>query len=138
LPTVTASDEHPYVIASRNPNEALAVSTLPRCINGVASLPLADITVEAGELPSAIGIFGRFKTLSFRFGRPIAPVRVWAQDLLADEAVDITRRVVLGEDTLLLDGKLIEEIGLAAATADDPSLPGLVLKLITNPSIKLV
>jgi hypothetical protein len=55
---------------------------------------------------------------------------VWAQDLLADEAVDITRRVVVRGNSIILEGELIDDIGLACATADDPSLPGLVLKLV--------
>lgn len=132
LPVVTSYNEPPFVVAARNPNGALAVGTLPRCINGVVTLPLADIIVEAGEPPTYIGIFGRFKTLAFHFTTPIGPVQVWAQDLLADNAVDITRRVIAGEDSILLDGKLIEGMGLSAATADDPSLPGLALRLETG------
>jgi hypothetical protein len=129
LPFVPSSGELPYVVASRNPNGAVAIGALPRCIGGVPLMPLAEVVVEAGEPLSPIGIFGRFKTLTFRFPSPISPTRVWAQDLLADEAVDITRRVIIRGNSIVLEGKLIEAIGLACATADDASLPGLVMKL---------
>ena len=132
LPTVVTGGEPPYVVASRNPNGALAIATLPRCIEGAASLPPADILVEAGELPARIGVFGRYRSLEFRFNRPLAAPRIWAQDLLSDAAVDITRRVVMIENSLRLDGGLIDEIGLSAATEDDPSLPGLVLGLSSS------
>jgi hypothetical protein len=50
-----------------------------------------------------------------------------AQDLCGDEATEITRLVQSDGDALILPGRLIDRIGLAAATPGDASEPGLLL-----------
>jgi hypothetical protein len=132
LPIVACEGEPPFVVASRNPSGATAVATLPRCVDDKTQYPLADVTLEVEDSDQPIGVFGEFRTLTLRFAHAPASPRVWAQDLLADEARDVTARVKFTDRVMILDGALINELGRAAATADDPSGPGLILKLETS------
>ena len=132
LPMVACEGEPPYVVASRNPNGATAVATLPRCADDKTQYPLADVTLDVQDADRPIGVFGEFRSLTLRFSHALASPRVWAQDLLADEARDVTKRVRFADRSMTLDGALINEIGRAAATAHDPSGPGLILKVETS------
>ncbi len=132
LPIVACEGEPPFVVASGNPSGTTAVATLPRCVDDKTQYPLADVTLDVQDPDRPIGVFGKFRTLTLRFSHALASPRVWAQDLLADEAQDVTARVRFTDRSLILDGALIDEIGLAAATAHDPSDPGLILRVETR------
>ena len=132
LPIVACEGEPPFVVASRNPHGATAVATLPRCVDDKTLYPPADVTLGVQDGDQPIGVFGKFRTLTLRFSHALASPRVSAQDLLADEAQDITQRVKVSDHAIILDGELISEVGRAAATAQDPSGPGLILKLETQ------
>ena len=56
--------------------------------------------------------------------------RVWAQDLLGTEAVDITDAVKLGNGEVYLSGQLIHQLGTQCAHSGDLSDPGLLIRLI--------
>jgi hypothetical protein len=111
---------------------------LPRNVCRVPDKPLAvshalaDVTLDIQNPDRPIGVFGEFRTLTLRFSRALVSPRVWAQDLLADEAQDVTDRVRFTDRSMILDGALISQVGLAAATAHDPSGPGLILKVETS------
>jgi len=129
LPEVTASGEKPFVVASRNPNGAISVAMLPRTLAGQehkVHFP-ADIRLDAGDGQNPIGVFGRCSSLTLSFSEPVSGKRLWMQDLAGDAAVDITDRVQWVNNNLRLDGTLLAEIGLSAATPGDLSEPGLVL-----------
>jgi len=130
LPEVTVPDKGPapYVIASRHPNGAVSVATLPRISPGRgAYFPLADVSIEIANSASPIGIFGRYKSLTLNLPAELSTPRVLAQDLAADSAIDVTGKVKLEGNKIILSGKLIEKLGLAAASTNDLSEPGLVL-----------
>ncbi len=129
LPRVACDGEPPYVVASKNPNRAVAIAVLPRCLHSKEERPLADVELDLDDIVHPIGVFGKFRTLTLRCPPAFPAKRVWAQDLLADEAEDVTKRVRFKGDTMILDGPLINEVGLSAATKDDPSDPGLVLRM---------
>ena len=133
LPEVTIPDAGPapYVIASRNPNGAVAVATLHRVSPGRgAYYPLADVTVDVPHISAPVGIFGRYRSLTLKFPADLGPCRIYAQDLAGDRAADITTEVNLGRSSITLPGRLIENIGLADASPGDLSEPALVLKII--------
>jgi hypothetical protein len=90
---------------------------------------LADITLAIGKLTGPIGIFGRYKTLTLTFDVPLTNHIIFAQDILDNQAKDITVEVLINGNTLTLPGKLIEKIGLERATPGDKSDPGLVISL---------
>jgi len=126
--------ELPFVVASRNPNGALTIATLGRTICTDPTdrkywTPLADITLVAGKLAGPIGIFGHYKTLSLTFDVPLIGHTILAQDILDNQAKDITVQVRIDGNTLTLPGKLIDQIGLEKATPGDKSDPGLVISI---------
>jgi hypothetical protein len=133
LPEVTIPDAGPapYVIASRNPNGAVAVATLHRISPGRgAYYPLADVTVDVPDMFAPIGIFGKYRSLTLRFPADPSQYKIYAQDLAADTATNITKKVTHSAGKITLSGDLIEKIGLAAASPGDLSEPALVLKII--------
>jgi hypothetical protein len=128
LPEVRAEGEPPFVIASRNPNGAVAVGTLGRMsIEKSWHFPLAQVSLKVEKAGNPIGVFGHYKSLTIQFDQAIGKRRIWAQDLAADRAADITSQVKVLGARLILDGALIDKIGLSAATEDDLSDPALVL-----------
>lgn len=127
LPKVHLLGEQPYVVAARNTNGTTAVAALPRCCQSQRITPLADVEIELADLSQPVAIFGKFRSLTFRLPSSVKIQRIWAQDLLANQAVEITAQVRGGEGALILDGTLIDEIGRQAASLADPSDPGLVL-----------
>lgn len=131
LPKVTADGgEIPFVSASRNPNGAISVASYGRThINKGYQVARADVTMDAGDLTGKIGVFGYYKSLTLKFNQDLTGKQILAQDLLADEAENITSRITVNGDTVTIPGELIEEIGLSAATKGDSSEPGLVIQI---------
>lgn len=129
LPDVSLSGEPPFVVASRHPNGAVAVATLPRIQTGKGiHLPLARVSLDIGDAARPVGIFGRYRTLKLRLSRELVQRRVWAQDLAGNKATDVTAEVQKQGTSIILKGDLINRVGLAASSPDDVSNPGLVLK----------
>lgn len=133
LPEAKYDSIPPYVICSKHPNGSVAVGTLPRLSDEEEFFyPLAEVSIHVNDTPALVGIFGRYKSLTI-----IYPVKlnrrqfhVYGQDLAGNAAMDITRRVKIKEDKLVIPGEVISEIGLASATSGDLSEPAMVLKLI--------
>lgn len=135
LPTVTVSDgkEPPYVLCSRYPDGEIAVATIPRNLgeNGIHCLvfPLADVTLDLGEMDRPVGIFGEYASLTLLTTNALAGKRIFAQDLAAASPVDITREVSVTGGRLTIPGAVIHRIGRMAAKPGDISDPGLVLAI---------
>ncbi len=130
LPDVSVPDAGPapYVLASRHPNGATSIATLPRISTGAGSyFPLADISIEIADATAPIGIFGRYRSLTLKLSAEPGSCRIFAQDLAGDKAADITDRVKCEGKTITLCGKLIKQVGLSAAAPGDLSEPALVL-----------
>lgn len=122
----------PFVIASRYPDGAFAVSSLSRTLaedRQDVRIP-AGVCVSGASAAKPVAVCGVYDALSIRFDGNIEGKRVYAQDLLADEASDCTADVVIAGDTLTLKGGWISEVGLAAkSNPADVSDPGLILQL---------
>lgn len=140
LPTVkVAAGEPPFVIASRHPNGAVTIATLGRtlCTSPVDrkyGTPLADITLTVGKLSGPIGIFGHYKTLTLTFDAPLAGRTILAQDILDNQARDITAQVAIKGNTITFPGSLIDRIGLEKASPGDKSDPGMVISVFGTAS----
>lgn len=67
-------------------------------------------------------------TLSFIDAVP-SRIKILAQDLLSNEAVEITSKTKINGNEIRLSGSLIKEIGLSAASKGDISTPGMILIL---------
>ncbi len=135
LPQVTLASGtvKPFVVASRNPNGAVAVATLGRTLCPSAADrqwitgEVADVTLQAGPNSGPVGIFGRFHSLTLVFDSSVAGQRVLAQDLAGTAPEDITRLVHILGGRLTIPGTVIDRVGRSAAAPGDKSDPGLVV-----------
>jgi len=130
LPEVCAQGTPPFVVASRHPNGAVAIATLPRTTSGRnIRTPPADVTLHVGSVAGPIGIFGHYQTLTLQFDAPLGTCRVWGQDLASNEAFDLTDQVAVHDQQLVLDSQLIHDVGTSAGMPGDRSEPGMVLEI---------
>ena len=135
LPDVTLASGtvRPYVLASRNPNGAVAIATLGRTLCPSATERRwvtgenADVTLSLGRVTGPIGIFGRYHSLTLVLDRPLHARRVLAQDLAGEMPMDITRFLQVAGKQIRIPGRVIDRVGLSAASPGDKSEPGLVL-----------
>lgn len=129
LPTVSVpgGGEPPYVLACRHPGGEVSLATIGRRRGPSVTIPLADVTVEAGTLERPVGIFGEYASLTLRTTARLADRRVLAQDLAGATPVDITAEVKLVDGQLTLPGTVLHRVGLMAAHRGELSDPGLVL-----------
>lgn len=124
LPAVSAPDDDrtPFVLASAHPNGALAVCSIDRTgENGTYACP-ASVACSGAKIESPVGVFGAYKSLRIRFDGDLSGTRIFAQNLLADEAVDVTDRIGREGDTLVLSGELLREIGSTGEKETDASV----------------
>jgi len=127
LPVVDCDGPPPYVLASRHPNGAIAVGTLPR-----RGLPLCRPDVSLVLPPTdvqLIGVFGHFDSLTLVCPEGDRPTAIFGQDLAKGQPTDITAQCEWTFDRLVIPGHLLETLGTSAAAPDDLSDPGAVLRL---------
>lgn len=127
LPEVEAQGQKPFVVCSMHPKtKALGVAILPRTMQGQLEVtPKARILVRGGSPDAPIGLFGSFESMTIDFGTSIEGRRVWKQNLLRNEAEDITERMAIRGSCLKIEGRQFED----TVTADAEVL-GTVLRLI--------
>lgn len=131
LPLVNVTGEAPYVMASTYPNGPVCVATEGRVSpDNQWYEPRADVTIKVANPDQPIGVFGHYDSLTLEFDQPIDEVtHIWAQDLLADKAIDIRSHVHLTGNQITIPGQIIDQIGTAAADVGDISVPGLVIQI---------
>jgi hypothetical protein len=130
LPEVKCEGEPPYVLGSLHPNGSVSIGTLGRLSpERGCYFPEADVSLKTGRITGNIGIFGYYKSLTLVLDQPVGEVRIWAQDLAGDSAVDITSKVLVEGNRLVFPGDLIKNIGLSAATPGDLSDPAMVVEI---------
>ncbi len=131
LPKVEATPEKPFIFSSINPKtNALSVFTVPRSMGGNPIYTfLADVTLKGKSSEYPIGIFGHYKSLTVEFEDDITGKTVYAQDLAADEAVNITKYVTIDKNRITIPGKIIDKVGLTIKEVDT-ELPGLIVKIL--------
>jgi hypothetical protein len=128
----TEGPEVPFVIVSRHPNGAVSVATLGRLSLETGYInPDALIEADLKEVKGPVGLFGHFSEVTLKAGNINKKTRVWAQDLLEKESVDITSRVKLEDGSLTIKGELAREI-CKPVNEDDWSEPGFVVSLMQN------
>jgi len=120
----------PYVIATKYPNGVTAIATLGR--NNPKKgyyLPKAEVDLIVGDIGHVIGIFGEYKSLTLIFDKKIDGYKVFAQDVLANSAENITSRLAITGKRMILSGNIIHKIGTSAGTEGDISEPGLIVSI---------
>lgn len=122
----------PFVLASRYPNGAVAVSTIGRNVGReyVTEKVAVSISVDRWDIP--IGLFGYFKEVTMVFPSPLKTGKhtVFAQDLAGENPVDITSNVVIKDNRLIIPGEVISRVGLMNASEGDCSDPGMVIRVM--------
>jgi hypothetical protein len=131
LPKVESDGPAPFVCASTYPNGPTGIATEGRVSPDKRWFePRAKVTVKIKDASQPIGIVGRYKELVLEFASSLEGVEhIWAQDLLVDNSEDIKSKIKIHGNSISLSGELIDEIGLAAASSGDLSVPGMVLRL---------
>lgn len=134
LPEVKFQKLAPYVMASKFPNGAIAISTEGRVTPNSSWIhPKADILLKEAEMNIPIGVFGHYESLTLQFEQNLPEgIIIYAQDLLSKEAVDITKTVTIQDNSINIPGFLIDKIGTMENDSNDISVPGLVIKVIPN------
>ncbi len=137
LPEVKFKDLAPYVMASKFPNGAVAIATEGRVMPDNSWIhPKAEILLKEVEIGKPIGIFGYYKSLTLEFAEPLPKqIKVYGQDLLSKKAIDITSKIDLEKNKIIIQGDLIEEIGTMYNDSEDISVPGMVIKTNQSRSI---
>ncbi|MFW5656517.1 MAG: hypothetical protein ACOC0C_02780 [Bacteroidota bacterium] len=130
LPEVKDTTAYAYAVATRYPNAATAIATLPRTGAGSGAYhPRNDVLIMVDEWEKPIGVFGRYNSLTIKFERLPNLIKVYGQDLAGSRAIDITEYVVINKNSLMLTGELIDEVGTLAASTGDLSDPGLLIQI---------
>jgi hypothetical protein len=130
LPKVEIEGEPPYVMASTYPNGPVCVATEGRVSpENQWFHPRAKVSIKVNDAKQPIGVFGHYKVLVLEFSKTVNPKKIWAQDLLSEQATDIKAKVKIKDNTITINGDLIDIIGTSAGDIGDISTPGMVLKL---------
>jgi len=129
-PTVTLSKGDtikPYILASKYPNGAIAIASIGRTIGRNYLTPRANVILKVDGTDKPFGIFGHYNSLTLEVNKPAQYSHIYAQDLAGNIPVDITQKIIRKGNQFTISGTLIDNIGLAAASKNDKSEPGLVL-----------
>lgn len=118
----------PYVVASKNPNGAVAVATLGRTLEREYAIPKCDVMLDIGNADT-VGIFGEYRRLILKTAHERIKA-VLMQDLAEDVAYDITDAVFFEDGKLTLSGDVIRQIGTSAQPAGDTSEAGALVKIL--------
>ena len=124
------SEDCPYLLCSRYPDGATAVSALPRRIGRDRIAKPVNVSISIEDIYKPVGVFGVFGSLTLKSeGLKGRTFRVLAQDLAGEKAVDISKAVKVTGDGIVIPGELLNRVGTMAATPGDISAPGTVIRI---------
>ncbi len=133
LPLVESLEEPPFVMASyNNKTNAYCVCTLHRVIdpNNRLFVP-ADITIYSNSITAPIGIFGYYKTLIAQFDETIPEnAKIYAQYMLSDEAFEVTDKVKIEGNKLIMSGELLRLWGREKNAIGFDSTPAVAIQIV--------
>ena len=136
LPLLEVSDststDRPFILASRYPNGALAVASIGRALNHDYIVKKIGVKLPVSDIQVPIGVFGYFKELTLLLQKDIHinNYAIYAQDLAGNTAQNITKLVKISKNNVTIPGDILSRIGLSAATSNDISDPGLVIRFL--------
>lgn len=137
LPLLTCTTDNPnrpFLLSSLYPNGAIAIASIGRTLSRdyVTEPVEVEQTVPLGSYP--IGIFGKFKKVTLIYPEPIdaSNVTVWGQDLAMDKATNISNRILIKDNRVIIPEDVIMEIGLQKVSDKDESDPGFVMQVFNN------
>jgi hypothetical protein len=133
LPRVkkTRDGDVPYVVASRHPNGSVAIASLGRISDELRfRTPQVAVEMPLDDITGPIGIFGKFKEITFSCSAPTRDFRtctIWVQDPADTDAMNATAMVLAEKNSICITGSLINEAGSIAAMPGDESDPAIIL-----------
>lgn len=133
LPQITNKAANPpFVLSSLYPNGAVAIATIGRGIKRDYVTEKVDVVQQVPGINNAIGIFGDYASLTLVLpaGATLKGYKVLAQDLAGETPVDITNKITIKNNRIIIPGEVIRQAGLSAKTSGDLSDPGLVVRFI--------
>jgi len=121
----------PYLLACRHPQSgAAALSMLPRTLPGqLYYSPRSVVSLSGLSADAPVALFGQTGGAHLHFDRPLEGMRVFAQDLASDQAVDVTDRITLTDHSLFIPGQLIDALCAPNQPQGDVSSPAVVIRL---------
>lgn len=123
LPTVTATGEKPFVTLCKNPNGVYSLATHPRLKNRELVFPRAKIEFSLDSGSDTVGVLGVIDEVIITLDKNVKTV--YAQSMLEDEAVNITKYVEIVGKTVKIKGETLEKLWRPS----DKSLPAIALKI---------
>lgn len=128
----STSTDRPFILASRYPNGALAVASIGRALNHDYIVKKIGVRLPVSDIQVPIGVFGYFKELTLLLQKDIHinNYAIYAQDLAGNTAQNITKLVKISKNNVTIPGDVLSRIGLSAATSNDISDPGLVIRFL--------
>ena len=117
----------PFAVSSKNPNGIISIATLGRTQGREYIFPKCGVEIDGGNA-GMFGIFGEYDRLIIQTGHEKG--RVYIQDIAAGKAADITDKVEIADNGIVIDGKIIHDFGTAENGSGDTSEPGVVMKII--------
>lgn len=127
---INPNPNQPFVLSSLYPNGAIAIVTIGRGINHEYITQKVKVEQEIKNIENPIGIFGDYESLTLILPSKIkaSDYEVLGQDLAGDVPSTITKEILFKDNKIIISGDLIRKIGLSAASKNDKSDPGLILK----------
>lgn len=140
------NEEKPYVLASLYDNECASVAVINRLIDGDYKQQKVDVRVQPKRWDRKVGIFGHYHslTLAYQNGLPKGKFKVFAQDLVSDEApqeipylkTDDGRGIIISGTTIenlcKYNNYAYSEVSHIEADYTDLSDPGIVLLVVAE------
>lgn len=87
------------------------------------------MTFHVGSADSLCGVFGCFASLTLEYDASIIGRRVFAQDLMEDEAHEITELCHLTDHRLTIPGDVLTACGRRARKPEDPCDPSCIIAI---------
>jgi hypothetical protein len=119
----------PFIVTCRHPNGTISIGSFGRMDSERGSYhPTVHVIQKIVDPVTTIGIFGHFERITLESSKMQSIQHIWAQDLIAREATEITAKCEIKPNAIQIPGDLIKTLCTVAASLDDISDPGIVLK----------
>lgn len=122
MPKVNKSKINPYVIASKHPNGATSIAFLPRIKDCKHFTPKINASIK-WESNKPLSIFGFFNEITINTNKSLKNKRIFAQDLLCNEAIDITDKIIITNKSLKIKSIVLPY----KQSPNDNSAPGVMI-----------
>lgn len=131
LPVVETDGIKPFICASRHPKTgAYCIAAVKRTVNQQKNqLAPANVTFRVSSCDSLCGIFGCYQNLTLEYDESLVGRHVFAQDLMEDEAHEITELCQIVENRLIIPGEVLTASGRRGRKPEDRCDPSCIIAI---------